>query len=331
MRKLATVRKVLEAKIHPNADKLGIYIIDGWQVIDQKEKYVSGDEVIYLEIDSFLPLKEEFEFLRKTSFKKMGVYEGFRLKTIRLRGELSQGMILPMSYLPEGRYDIGQDVSELLGIVKYEPPLPANLSGDPKGLFPGYIPKTDEERVQNMDYDSLKEYTYTITEKLDGSSCTMFYSEDGFGVCSRNLELKDTADNAMWTIAKQLNVQSILEENNLHYALQGELIGFRIQSNPYKINDIQFRLFKIYDIDAKRFLGAGEMKAWADKYGILTVPILDEKFELPENVSDLLAYADGKSILNPNANREGIVLYANENKHMHFKAISNAFLEENED
>jgi RNA ligase (TIGR02306 family) len=327
MRKLATIRKIGEVKVHSNADKLGLYIIDGWQVIDQKDRYSAGNQVIYCEIDCFMPIKEEYEFLRRSSYKKMGVHEGFRLKTLRLRGELSQGLILPLSYLPEKEYTIGEEVTEQLGIVKYEPPVPENLAGDVLGVFPGYIPKTDEERVQNLEYEALKKYTYTVTEKVDGSSCTIYLSEDRFGVCSRNLELKETQGNALWNAARKLNIEEILTAEKKNFALQGEMIGFRIQSNPYKLNHVEFRLFKIYDIDKKDFMPIEEMKNWADAHGILTVPILDYAYTLPEHVFDFLKYADGKSKLNEQATREGVVLHANEQPSVHFKGISNIYLE----
>ena len=213
-RKLATIQKIREIRPIEGADAIELAIINNWQVVVAKNVgHKVGDWVVYCEIDSFLPIREEFEFLRKSSFKKMGDQEGFRLKTIRLRGQISQGLVLPISVLegPDemkigvsqqpwgdqlqlGPYDNalvieeGVDVSEILGIVKYEPPIPAQLAGKVKGYFPSFIRKTDEERVQNLtkEYEGWKAQKFYVTEKLDGSSAT-FYLKDGvFGVCSRN-------------------------------------------------------------------------------------------------------------------------------------------------
>ena len=328
MRKLASIRLISQVLEHTNAEKLAIYIIEGWQVIDQKDRYRVGDQVVYCEIDSFLPINPEFEFLRRTSFRKMGVFKGFRLRTIRLRGELSQGLIVPITVLGDNHsFDIGDDVSEFLGIVKYEPPIPEYLSGEVLGLFPGYIPKTDEERVQNLDYELLKMDTYFVTEKLDGSSCTMYLSDNYFGVCSRNLELKESDNNAYWNAARRMDIENKLKNTGRNLALQGEIIGAKVQGNPYQINHTEFRLFKIYDIDSKKFVDIPEMYAFADEHQIPIVPLIDSDFVLPNTMSELLKLADGHSALRLESIREGLVFIAKENKEMHFKVISNLFLE----
>ncbi len=328
MRKLASIRKISKVLLHSNAEKLGIYIIEGWQVIDQKDRYKEGDTIIYCEIDSFLPVKPEFEFLRKTSYRKMGVLEGFRLRTIRLRGELSQGLIIPIEVLNNhDHYAVGEDVSEHLDIIKYEPPIPEHLSGEVLGPFPGYIPKTDEERVQNLDYEDLKAHTYYVTEKLDGSSCTIFLTDGHFGVCSRNLELKETDGNSYWGVARRMNLEEILKKTGRNLALQGELIGFRIQANIYQVNHTEFRMFKVYDIDQKKYFTIPEMYQFGAMYNIPVVPLIDSEYVLPTDIEAVLKYAEGPSLLNEKAGREGIVLFAATNPTAHFKVISNSFLE----
>lgn len=330
MRKLATVRKITNVLKHENADTLSIYIIDGWQVIDRIDAYKNGDLVIYLEIDSFLPLKPEFEFLRKSSFKKMGILEGFRLKTIRLRGELSQGLLLPLSYLGEVAVEEGMEVTDLLGVIKYDPPLPASISGDIAGVFPTLIPKTDEERIQNLDYAALIDYTYIITEKLDGTSTTFFYLDGRFGVCSRNYEMKEDDKNTMWMIANRLHLPQKLKEMGMDIAIQGETIGLGIQKNKYKINNTETRVFKIYDIKKGNYLNANDMIRLCDKLGLSTVPVLNYNFALPPTINELLAFADERSALY-DTDREGLVFYCNEQSNIHFKVISNKYLEKNDD
>lgn len=328
MRKLATIRKIDAVLEHSNADRLNIYVVDGWKVIDGKGRYQVGDAVIYCEIDSFLPIKEEFEFLRKSSFKRMGALEGFRLKTIRLRGELSQGLLLPISVLPEDfvwEY-YGVEVTELLGIVKYERPIPASLSGVVKGDFPGFIRKTDEERIQNMEYDELKQHTYIVTEKLDGSSWTAYVNNGEVGVCSRNLELLEDEKNSLWRMVHEYDLKEKLKSLNRNIALQGELIGLKIQGNPYKLNKVDVRIFKMWDIDAHEYLNVDEMIELSSQLGLETVPILEKGFRLPDTMDEALSYADDLSKLYA-TNREGVVLYAENDRNIHFKIISNKFLE----
>lgn len=149
-RKLASIQKISKIEPIDGADKIEVATVNGWNVVVAKDmEYEPGEVVVYCEIDSFLPIKPEFEFLRKTSYKKMGDQEGFRLKTVRMRGVVSQGLILPISVIDDfspDDYDIGEDVSEKLGIVKYETPIPACLAGVAKGSFPSFLVRTDEER-----------------------------------------------------------------------------------------------------------------------------------------------------------------------------------------
>lgn len=328
MRKLATIRKIDAVLKHPNADRLETYVVNGWKVIDMKGRYQAGDIVVYCEIDSFLPVREAFEFLRKSSFKKMGGKEGFRLRTIRLRGELSQGLLISKEVLPNNFTwkELGEEVTEILGIEKYERPIPASLSGIAKGDFPGFIRKTDEERIQNLPYDELKNHTYTVTEKLDGSSWTAYVRDGIVGVCSRNLELIEDEQNSLWAIFRQYELKEKLISLDRNIALQGELIGGKIQGNPYKMNNFDVRIFKIWDIDTSAYLSIEEMRTLSTDLGLETVPVLATGVRLPETVEEALAYADGTSQLFETC-REGLVLYAEDNPRVHFKIISNEFLE----
>ena len=184
IRKLATIRRINEIRQIEGADNIELAIVDGWQVVVAKNvEHKVGDFIVYCEIDSFLPIKEEFEFLRKSSYRKSSEAEGFRLRTAKMRGQISQGLILPISVLgSEISLEEGMDVTELLGIIKYEPPIPAELSGKVKGMFPSFISKTDEIRAQNIpnEYKTYIESNdnFYITEKLDGSSAT-FYINNG--------------------------------------------------------------------------------------------------------------------------------------------------------
>ena len=331
-RKLSTIRRISEITPIDGADKIELVTIDGWKVVVAKDVgHKVGDLVVYCEIDSFLPIREEFEFLRKSSYKKMSDgKEGFRLKTIRLRGQLSQGLILPISVLDFGEMvSEGQDVTERLGIVKYEPPIPAELSGKVKGLFPSFLRKTDEERVQNLqsDYEDLKTQKFYVTEKLDGSSATFYYKDGQFGVCSRNLELLETEDNTYWKVARQLDLENKLSTLKLNISLQGELIGEGIQGNPYKIKGQTVKFFTGFDIDTQRRIHFVKFVVIIQTLGLEYVPVLNDKlnFELPDSVDELLLLAEGKSVLNSETEREGIVIRTLDGE-ISFKAISNKFL-----
>jgi len=172
MRVLASIQIINKIEPIPNADRIEVATVKGWKVVTRKGEYKEGDKVIYCEIDSFLPEHEAFEFLRKSSFKALpDGTKGFRLRTVKLRKQISQGLLLPLSILLNDKeYIVGDDVTELLGIIKYEPLVLAVLSGEAKGLFPGFLHKTDEERIQNIPEILVdeKESLFHITEKLDG-------------------------------------------------------------------------------------------------------------------------------------------------------------------
>jgi len=357
-RKLATIRRISNIEPIEGADKIELCTVDNWKVVTAKDVgHQVGDLVVYCEIDSFLPTSEsEYEFLRKSSYKKLSDgTEGYRIKSVRLRSQLSQGLILPLSLLSkygnlvnEGeelfleiksgtecnlyiriKLEEGVDLTEILHITKWEAPLGAVLSGLAKGLFPSHIiRKTDEERVQNLTkfYESYKAHTMYVTEKLDGSSVTYFLYNGEFGACSRNLELSPTEDgNTFWRVARELDLENKLREFGYNIALQGELIGEGIQGNPYKIKGQTVKFFNIFDIAIQEYFPLQEFKDLIDGFDLETVPILTEKCILPNTIDELITMADGKSLLNPDFNREGIVVRSLDRK-ISFKAISNLFL-----
>lgn len=328
-RKLASIRKITDIQPIPDADSIEVVVVGGWKVVTKKGEFSVGDLCVYCEIDSFLPILPQYEFLRKSSYKKLPTgEEGFRLRTIKLRGQVSQGLVLPMSVLPGGRELFeGMDVTEVLGIIKYEPPIPASLSGKVKGLFPSFLVKTDEERIQNLaveyPFDSNKKYY--VTEKLDGSSATFYLRNGEFGVCSRNLELMETPDNTFWKVARELKIEEKLGTLKNNICLQGELIGSSIQSNPYKINGQTVKFFNAYNIDTRTFLTFNEFKNLMSQLSLEMVPVLDIDFKLPSSIDEMLIYADGKSQLNSQFDREGVVVRSYD-KTVSFKVISNKFL-----
>mgnify|MGYP006921281600 CR=1 FL=1 len=333
-RKLASIRTINEILPIEGADNIELAVVDGWKVVVAKNVgHKVGDSVIYCEIDSFLPIKDEFEFLRKSSYKKLSDgTEGFRLKTIKLRRQVSQGLLIPVDVLlqygvsSDDVYE-GLDVTDLLGIIKYEPPIPAELAGKVKGNFPSFLRKTDEERVQNLTkyYESYKKHTFYITEKLDGSSATFYYNNGVFGVCSRNLELIESEGNTFWKVAKELDLENKMKEFGTNISIQGELIGEGIQGNPYNIKGHTVRFFNLFDIDLQEYHNLSMFETIIKQLQLQTVPILNTNFKLPDTIEELLVIADSKSVLNPNFDREGIVIRSLDRK-ISFKVISNKFL-----
>lgn len=332
MRKLATIRTIKQLLPINGADEIELAIIDSWKVVVRKGLNV-GDIVVYCEIDSFLPIKPEFEFLRKSCYKKLADgQEGFRLTTIKLRGALSQGLCIPINKLPQlAKNKVGDDVSDILGIIKYDPPIPAQLAGVCKGNFPSFLKKTDEERVQNLS-NEYQEYlasaiNFYATEKLNGSSATFYLRDGEFGVCSRNLELKENVDNSFWKVARSLDIENKLKQLPYNACLQGELIGEGIQGNPYKIKGQDIRFFNLFNIDTYELMPIDDLCIFCQEVDLLPVPNYD--FILPKTIDELLLIAEGKSALG-NVEREGLVIRSADSK-ISFKVISNKFLLNNKE
>lgn len=322
MRKLASIQSVNAVEPIPNADAIERVRVLGWWVVCKKGEFKPGDPVVYCEIDSLLPELPPFEFLRKSCFKPAIVQggqevqrAGFRIKTVRLRGQVSQGICFPLGILPAGApTEIDSDVTDALGIIKHDPPLPASLSGKVKGPFPGFIPKTDETRVQVLEGVLLRNRgrTFHVTEKLDGSSFTAFWRDGAFGVCSRNL-LLDEADETHGFVKLALRLDlptklaGVRERHGFDLAIQGEAIGPGIQGNRYARKEIELRVFTLFDISGHRLLSRDESVARMAELGLTAVPDLGT-LELNHGVDELVEFAAGASVLNPLVPREGVVL-----------------------
>lgn len=329
-RKLASIVVIDNIAPIPGADMIEVATVKGWKLVIKKQEYKPGDLAIYCEIDAFLPLIPAFEFLRKSSYRKMGETEGFRLKTAKFRGQISQGLLLPISMLPDASLEPGEDVAAQLGIIKYEAPIPAALAGMMKGGFPSFIPKTDEERIQNLSdqYATYNSEPCYVTEKLDGSSVTYYHRDGEFGVCSRNLELQETAENTLWKVARQLDIAAKLAATGKNLALQGEMIGEGIQGNPYDLRGQSIRFYNVFNIDGGEYFTMAAFIALIQELGLQHVPILHEAFQLPDTIDELLLLAEGTSVLSPahrKVEREGLVIRSADRR-ISFKVISNKFL-----
>jgi RNA ligase (TIGR02306 family) len=331
MRKLATVRRISSIDPIPGADAIEVATVGGWRVVVKKGEYTPGDLAVYCEIDSWIPT-ELAPFLSKG--KEPRVYDGIpgeRLRTVRLRGQISQGLLLP--YAVCGKIcEEGEDVSELLGIVKYDPPVNAQLAGMAKGPFPGVITKTDQERVQNLTVEIAAAteagLQFEVTEKLEGSSMTCYLINGEFGVCSRNLDLKDTADNTLWQVAHRDGIEAKMRAVDPHwsFAIQGELIGPGIQGNMYKLSKPEFRVFDVYDIQTGKYLPPAARHNLISRMFLLHAPLVAWSKDLGTGtVDEMLSWAEGKSVLNDKQEREGVV-FKQMTGSMTFKIVSNQYL-----
>lgn len=294
MRQLATIQKIVALHQIPGADAIEMAQVLGWELVVKKNQFKIGDVCVYVEIDSILPVAfEPFAFL-----------QGKRIKTVKLRGQISQGIAFPIDILPKivptpdsaPDWLIGDDVTALLGVTKWEPQEAGGSCnpGHSAGTFPAYIPKTDETRVQVLQHvlDQFKGTLCYVTEKLDGSSVTIWRKDGVLRVASRNFEKKD---GPMFDAAQKINVPE-------GFCFQGEFIGMGVQKNKYKLTEHQIRIFSYFDINEQKYVIATP-----------TVPMIDANYILGDSIPDLVKLSIGQSQINPAVKREGIVIRSYKN------------------
>ncbi len=349
MRKLASIQRVAEIRPIEGADAIEHFRINGWWVVDKKDAHKVGDLVVYLSLDSWVP-HELAPFLSKGQEpREYNGVKGERLRTIRLRGQVSQGLLLKPDQLvfavevksitPKyvlstmGWDEEGADLTEALGIQKWEAPIPAQLQGQAAGMFPSWGRKTDQERCQNI-WDEIqqhidKETKFEVTIKLDGSSASYGLSPEGeYVACSRNLSLKtDQEDNTFVNIGRKYELETKLKNLGRPLMISGELCGPGIQKNQEGLKDHQLFVFDIYDPLTMSYLPSSERFQIVNKLGLQHVPVIHQWIALRElgiqSLDDLLNFAEGSS-LNSNQ-REGVVFKAVDGS-FSFKAISNQWL-----
>ena len=354
-RKLASIQRIVSIDSIEGADQIEKATVLGWQVvIAKKDNFRTGDLAVYIEIDSIMPEKPEYEFLRQRKF---------RVRTIKLRNTISQGLILPLSVLPKGKYLEGKDVTAILNVRKYDPQAEIEqrllneknmreknkikkllnrmkwyrkLFGGRRASFPSFIKKTDEDRIQLFPHicEDEKETIFQVTEKIDGQSGTYFLVKSRgwfgktkftFGVCSRNLLLPKPDTSSYWTVAKKYAIEKTLMNligSYPYIVLQGEIIGTNIQGNKYGVKEYEFFAFnlilpteKIDNIRSKNIL---------KDVGINFVPVIDNDFILKPSIAEMVDYSNGKSQIFEGL-REGVVI-RNYNKDISFKIVSPEFL-----
>ena len=353
MRKLASVQIIKEIKPIENADSIEIAKVEGWNVVVKKGEFKPGDYVVYCEIDSFLPIEPQYEFLRASSYKNSPILgEGFKLKTVRLRGVYSQGLILPISVVEEKGWvglPEGTDVSETLGIRKWEEPEMAIIGGQTAGKRPDFIKKTDETRIQNLP-GILKEFGECegvyATVKIDGSSHSAgIDSDDNFRITSHNLELKKEPNKGSFydflvahDIEKKL--KDIKKEKGLQtIVVQGEWAGPGIQKNKLGLAKPNWYIFTV-DFNGER-QGLKVLREVAEKLGVDMVPVVEEItgkefLEKYPDAETLLARVEGNDSGIYKGQQEGWVIRPTEPRYsetiggdLSIKVINNKYLLKN--
>ena len=347
MRKMASIQIIRDITPIEGADAVELAHVNGWSSVVKLGEYSIGQKIIFCEIDSWIPHNlAPFLSKGKEPREYLGV-KGERLRSAKLRGAISQGLILPLNILPTGGYAEGEDVSEILGIAKYEPPVPAQLSGQVKGNFPSLVTKTDEERVQNIQgLEKLLDEVFVETEKLHGTSVSFILNENGeLEVCSRNLSLKEDENNLYWKLAKKNNALFILNSVKNYYeaegvsvatvAIQGEGVGqgvqkgweyglqipeffmFTIQVNGVKIKEADYQMFK------QMFESVLQVKSVPEIRKSTLKEIVGESEDVRKA---LLKYVEGKSAIDGKTIREGSVFRSLTDSSFSFKVVNNQFL-----
>lgn len=319
----ATIQIIERVEHIDNSDFLDKVKILGWQIVVRRDEYKVGDKCVFVTIDSLLPDRPEFEFMRKNKF---------RVKSVKLRGELSQGIVFPLSILPDQEYNIGDDVGNMLGITHYEKPIPVSMGGLVRGNFPSHIiSKTDEERIQNVPaiIDELKGILVYSTLKCDGTSATYINFNGDYHICSRNNDMKLVNDNVYTKMFNKYNLMDVLNGRNL--AIQGEICGPGIQGNPMGLHELELFVFNIFDLDTRKYLNFNDFVNMVEELGLQSVPIIDT-FVFNHTMDELLDMAT--KVKYPNGKRaEGIVIrsvvehYSNVlHGRMSVKIINNEYL-----
>lgn len=358
MRKLASIQKIEWVRPIEGRDRIELAGVLGYSVIIRKDEFAPGDLCVFCEIDSVLPEKPEFEFLRPKKF---------RIKTMKLGSAYSQGIVFGLDILPRKKsgesYVLDEDVTDVIGVTQYTPTMdrePDELVakqskkypkwlmrfgwfrklvgiGKPKKSgFPSFISKTDETRLQNCVAKLQDKREWVASEKVDGQSGSWallrhkrhwpFNDDFEYIVCSRNLRLKVKDNSSYWKVSDKYNIEAALRNmigNRDWIAIQGECVGPKIQGNKYKLTDYEMYVFNLIYPTGR--LGSLKAKSIIENKGMNFVPIVNEQYVLPDTIEEALADATGPSALNPDTLREGFVIRSQDGQES-WKIVSPEFL-----
>ena len=339
-RKLATTARIVSITSIEGADAIETARVRGWDVVVGKGQYSPGDLVVFFEIDTALPLSNP-AFTKFGERSKKTLPDGTEahvLRTIKLRGQISQGLIMSIVelQLPDDvttilGNDEDVDLTDILNLQKWEPPVPGG-SSPAKGTFlTQYASKTDSERVQNINdrtWAEIQEREWIATEKVDGSSLTMIKDVDGNPrVCSRNWEVSE--GGVHFTTAHKTGFFDLMPNGMV---VQGEIVGPGVQNNPLKLNETRLLIFDVWQ--DRKVIPVEDWPEWAKPHA---VPIYTE-LQLPATQDEAVAQADKiKSLVNPAVQAEGIVWHTADGTEVPrlgrstWKAINNSYLTKQKD
>lgn len=342
MRQLVSVQEIKDIQSIENADNIVCATILGWKLVVKKDEFKLGDKCVYFEVDSFLPMEEKYEFLRGSSYRNHQILgEGFRIKTQKLRGQISQGLALTLNSLGlDEDLEIGTDVTELLNVRKWEQIETISDFGRMIDGLPDGISKTDETRVQSIYDEIMKEFKgigYYISTKIDGTSITMYIKNGKFGVCSHDNEILEDPNipSAIWNYARKHKIEEKFKDANLdNIAFQGELAGGGIQKNRLKLNEFKWFIFTVKDLSTGKRFSLDEMLSICEKVGLSIVPIEEIDEDLPTKYPTLESLLERAKGLYPSGQKkEGIVIRPIMPIHSYvisgslsFKVLNNDFL-----
>lgn len=341
---MAQIVKIVSLETIRKAEKVELATVLGWQCVVRKNEFKVGDLAVYISLDSVLdPQNPHFTFL-----------QGDRLRTRKIFGCVSQGLLGPLTWLPStlcaSTVKEGDDVTSSLPLKKYVPPMEMSIyeseTKDKASLpFPTFVPRTDEERIQNMPSvtERLIGQPVIITRKEDGTSITLCYCNGTFIICTRNnaidRKLEPTPNTRPYLdIAKKHDLEAKLKAmvgESVNIAIQAELVGPKINGGKVKVKENELRVYNVWDIENMCYLPWEKVTDICAKLELKTVPLVYAgPYKSDWNVATLLTMAeDTKLDYVPGSPAEGIVVKTNhtgkERPRVSFKVISRRFLLKN--
>ena len=359
MHDLAIISKIQSITPIEGKDRIVLAKVENYDTIIQKDDFKVGDICIYVFYDSILPDKPEYEFLRKRCWSEK--WQGHRIRPMKLGGIISEGLVLPMSYLPERKkpYKVGDVVTEELGIRLYDPEALLEGQGKRKGNwfldlmmkygwfrrfynryfrkstqkdgYPNWVIKSDEENIEKIwnDISQNPDLEYILTEKMEGQAASFIFDKKKFKVYSHNFNVIE----GNWVeVAKIYNIKEKMKEwcwikGYKSFCIQGEICGPGIQGNIYGFKSLRLFLYGGFHEDGTR-LDMQELVTFSNFSGINTVPVLGTgKISDFKDLDEIIKFADGDSVFKNNNKpvpREGVVWRTEDGK-VHFKNKSRQY------
>lgn len=324
---LTYVGKIIELNAIEGADLIeSATVVCGeggkWKGIVKKQEFSLGDRCLVFMPDCVLPKVYSTVFMERHKY---------RVKMVRLKGAPSEVLMMPllkfdypdwMMEYAKRPFLVGMDVSYLCGVTKFEKPVPIRMAGKMLGWFPNFIPKTDELHYQKVEdqIKMLEGEAYYVTEKMDGSSCTVYRTKNKFGVCSRNVELEDSGSVPYWHVSHKYGLQDKIP---VGFAVQFEVCGAGIQSNRMGLKELDGFVFNIYNIETHEYLEYNALRAMCKELGMKMCKVLEQGGAFEHKDIGVLGVGDYSTNGKP---REGVVVRSMKNLMGHapvsFKVIN---------